>query len=128
MVGEELVYMQYNISDSQALFWCPVFILLEMASLALFSYVLPDASLASFLARSQFLLPNPRRVVELTWWPCDLKIKTSTSSISLRSHPQQHFSRNFEKFLRVQLLLTIPQDVSFCSAISRYGAQLKLHD
>ena len=90
--------------------------------------VLPDASLALFLARSQFFLPNPRRVVELTWWSCDLKIKTSTSCISLRSHLQQHFSRNFEKFLRVQLLLAIPQDVSFCSAISRYGAQLKLHD
>ena len=28
----ELVYMQYNISDSQALFWCFV-IILEMASL-----------------------------------------------------------------------------------------------
>ena len=28
----ELVYMQYNISDSQALFWCSV-IILEMASL-----------------------------------------------------------------------------------------------
>ena len=28
----ELVYMQYNISDSQALFWCPV-IIVEMASL-----------------------------------------------------------------------------------------------
>ena len=29
----ELVYMQYNISDSQALFLCFVLIILEMASL-----------------------------------------------------------------------------------------------
>ena len=29
----ELVYMQYNKSDSQALFWCSVLIVLEMASL-----------------------------------------------------------------------------------------------
>ena len=35
----ELVYMQYNISDSQALFWCSVLIILEMASLdTLFLY------------------------------------------------------------------------------------------
>ena len=29
----ERVYMQYNINDSQALFWCSVLIILEMASL-----------------------------------------------------------------------------------------------
>ena len=29
----ELVYMQYNISDSQALLWCSVVIILGMASL-----------------------------------------------------------------------------------------------
>ena len=27
----KLVYMQYNIEDSQALFWCSVLIILEMA-------------------------------------------------------------------------------------------------
>ena len=31
--GVELVYMQYNVSDSQALFWCSALIILEMASL-----------------------------------------------------------------------------------------------
>ena len=33
LVRVELVYMQYNISDSQVLFWCSVFIILEIASL-----------------------------------------------------------------------------------------------
>ena len=52
-VRPELVYMQYNISDSQALFWCSV-ILLEMASLnTISSYVLwdskPDFVLRLFL-------------------------------------------------------------------------------
>ena len=49
-----LVYMQDNVSDSEALFWCFVFIILRMASLdtLFFCSVAESASLALFLATS----------------------------------------------------------------------------
>ena len=42
-VTVKLVYMQYNISDNQALFWCFVLIILIMASLDACSYILWDS-------------------------------------------------------------------------------------
>ena len=47
----ELVYMQYNISDSQALFWSSV-IILEMASLDTLFLGLRGSKPALFLAYS----------------------------------------------------------------------------
>ena len=48
----KLVHMQYNISDSQALFWCSALIILEMASLDRHFVIMSceTGSLALFLA------------------------------------------------------------------------------
>ena len=53
----ELVYMQ---SDSQGLFWCSVLIILEMAGLDFFPYVLRDSKPGFVLNLFLIFLPKPR--------------------------------------------------------------------
>ena len=53
----ELVYMQ---SDSQDLFWCSVLIILEMAGLDFFPYVLRDSKPGFVLNLFLIFLPKPR--------------------------------------------------------------------
>ena len=68
----ELVQMQYNISDSQALFWCFILIILRMTSLdtTLCSYVLWYSTPIFVLSLFLTFLPKSRLMI---FWNCSYK-------------------------------------------------------
>ena len=97
----ELAYMQHNINDSQALLWCSVFIILEMASLDALFLFLRDSNLCFFLCLFFFfffktkgfvlrdLFLYKKRVYAKTWFLGWINIykKERKQETTRESHP-----------------------------------------
>ena len=96
--------MQYNKSDSQALFWCFVFIILRMASQTLCSYVLWDSKSGFLLNFFFFSKIKDFVLIKFSYKKeCILVLDPFYALVSVNVTWKHHKTSNFLLFSRVSI-------------------------